>query len=120
MDVITGYISAHPSVLVIGVILIAILLITFMFKSLIKLFLILLFVVLAASGYYYFTDPGKMPEKVKDSVELMKAGVQELKDKSKSFVTDSKELFKKTKEAPGNLNKLLKDSDKETEKEYGK
>jgi hypothetical protein len=120
MDVITGYISAHPSVLVLGVILIAILLITFMFKSLIKLFLVLLFVVLAASGYYYFTDPGKVPDKVKDSVGLMKAGVQELEDKSKSFVTDSKELFKKTKEAPGNLNKLLKDSDKETEKEYKK
>jgi apolipoprotein N-acyltransferase len=120
MDVITGYISAHPSVLVIGVILIVILLITFIFKSLIKLVLIMLFVLLAASGYYYFTDPAKMPEKVKDSVELMKAGVQELSDKSKSFVTDSKELFKKTKEAPGSLNKLLKDTDKQTEKEYGK
>jgi uncharacterized membrane protein YgaE (UPF0421/DUF939 family) len=120
MDIITGYISAHPSVLVIGVILIVILLMTFMFKSLIKLFLILLFVVLAVSGYYYFTDPDKMPEKVKDTVQLMKAGVHELADKSKSFVTDSKELYKKTKEAPGNLNKLLKDSDKEAEKEYGK
>jgi len=120
MDVITGYISAHPSVLVIGVILIIILLMTFIFKSLIKLVLVMLFVLLAAFGYYYFTDPAKMPEKVKDSVEIMKAGVQELKDKSKSFVTDSKELFKKTKEAPGNLNKLLKDSNKEAEKEYGK
>jgi apolipoprotein N-acyltransferase len=120
MDVITGYISAHPSVLVIGVILIIILLMTFIFKSLIKLVLVMLFVLLAAFGYYYFTDPAKMPEKVKDSVEIMKAGVQELKDKSKSFVTDSKELFKKTKEATGNLNKLLKDSNKEAEKEYGK
>jgi len=61
MDVITGYISAHPSVLVIGVILIIILLMTFIFKSLIKLVLVMLFVLLAAFGYYYFTDPAKMP-----------------------------------------------------------
>jgi cell shape-determining protein MreC len=120
MDVITGYISAHPSVLVVCVILIIIILMTFIFKSLIKLVLIMLFVLLAASGYYYFTDPAKMPEKVKESVETMKAGVHELADKSKSFYKDSKELYKKTKEVPGDVNKLIKDSDKETEKEYEK
>ncbi|HUN56333.1 MAG TPA: hypothetical protein VMU29_14365 [Smithella sp.] len=119
MDVITGYITAHPSIFVLGVVLIVILLVTFLFKSLIKLVLVMLFVLLAASGYYYFTDPAKMPDKVKDSVELFKAGVQELGDKSRSFVTDSKDLFKKTKEAPGNVNKLLKESKSETEKEYG-
>jgi hypothetical protein len=82
--------------------------------------LITLFILLAAFGYYYFKDPGTMPDKVKESVETVKAGINELTDKSKSFYRDSKDLFKKTKEAPGDVNKLLKDSNKETEKEYSK
>jgi hypothetical protein len=48
------------------------------------------------------------------------SGINELTDKSKSFYKDSKDLYKKTKEAPGDVNKLLKDSNKETEKEYSK
>ncbi len=80
--------------------------------------LIILFIVLAAFGYYYFKDPSTMPEKVKESIETMRSGINEIKDKSKSFYKDSKDLYKKTKEAPGDVNKLLKDSEKETEKEY--
>jgi hypothetical protein len=120
MDTIISYISAHPAVLVISVILIIILLLHFIFKSLIKLVLVMLFIVLAAFGYYSFTDPAKMPEKVKESVEMMKSGINEIADKSKSFFTDSKDLFKKTKNAPGDVNKLLKASDKEVEKDLKK
>ena len=107
MDAITGYFSTHPAVLVIGIIFIIILLLTSFFKNLIKLMLIMLFVLLAAFGYYYFKDPGTMPEKIKESVETMKAGINELTDKSKNFYKDSKDLYKKTKEAPGDVNKLL-------------
>jgi hypothetical protein len=41
-------------------------------------------------------------------------------DKSKNFVKDSKELFKKSKEMPGEVDKLLKNSNKEVDKEYKK
>jgi hypothetical protein len=37
-------------------------------------------------------------------------------DKSKSFRKDSKELLNKTKEVPGDVNKLLKETDKELKK----
>jgi uncharacterized protein YoxC len=78
--------------------------------------LILLFVLLAASGYYYFKDPDKMPEKIEKSINMMKSGINEIVDKSKSFRKDSKELLNKTKEVPGDVNKLLKETDKELKK----
>ena len=116
MDAITGYISAHPSALVVIVIFIIILILHFIFKNLIRLLLILLLILLAASGYYYFKDPNKMPEKIDKSIDMMKSGINEIVDTSKSFFKDSKDLYKKSKEMPGDVNKLLKNSDKELKK----
>jgi len=120
MDAITGYISAHPAVLVIIVIFVIILILHFIFKNLIRMALILVFILLAASGYYYFKDPDKMPEKIEKSIEMMKAGINEIIDTSKGFRKDSKELLKKSGEIPGDVNKLIKDSDKEVDKEIKK
>ena len=116
MDAITGYISAHPSALVVIVIFIIILILHFIFKNLIRLLLILLLILLAASGYYYFKDPNKMPEKIEKSIDAMKSGINEIVDKSKSFSKDTKKLFKESKEMPGEVGKLLKNSDKELKK----
>ena len=113
MDAITGYISAHPAVLVIIVIFIIVLILHFIFKNLIRLALIMLFILLAAFGYYYFKDPDKMPEKIEKSINMMKSGINEIVDTSKNFRKDTKELFKESKEMPGEVNKLLKDTDKE-------
>ena len=120
MDAITGYISAHPGVLIMIVVFIIILILHFVFKSLFKLALILLIVLLAASGYYYFKDPDKMPEKIEKSIDMMKSGFNEIVDKSKGFFKDTNELYKKGKEVPGDVNKLLKDSDKDVDKEFKK
>jgi hypothetical protein len=46
----------------------------------------------------------------------MKSGTTEVVNKSKSFYKDSKELINKTKELPGDVNKLLKGSEDEKEK----
>lgn len=120
MDAITGYISVHPAVLVIIVIFIIILILHFIFTNLIRLALIMLFVLLAASGYYYFKDPDKMPEKIEKSINMMKSGINEIVDTTKSFRKDTKKLFKESKEVPGDVNKLLKDSDKSADKEFKK
>jgi hypothetical protein len=117
MDAITGYISAHPAVLVIGLVIIVVLFLQFTFKSLIKLVLIMLFILLAAFGYYYFKDPGAMPKNIMESIE---SGINGFSDRSKTFLKDSKDLYKKGKEAPGDVNKLLKDSDKELDKDLKK
>jgi hypothetical protein len=120
MDAITGYLSAHPAVLVIIVIFLIMLILHFIFKSLIKMALIMLFVLLAASGYYYFKDPDNMPEKIVKSINLMKAGINEIVDKSKNFSKDSKRLFKESKEMPGEVGKLLRDANKQVDKEVKK
>lgn len=116
MDAITGYMSAHPVVLVICVVLVVILFLQFTFKSLLKLILIMVFILLVAFGYYYFKDPSSVPEKVKTSVEAVEAGINGLSDKGKGFYKDSKELYKKGKEAPKDINNLLKNSEKELDK----
>jgi len=82
--------------------------------------LIILFLLLAAFGYYYFQDPDKMTEKIEKSINMMKSGINEIVDTSKNFRKDSKELFKESKEVPGDVNKLLKDSDKSADKEFKK
>ena len=120
MDAINGYLSAHPAVFVIIVIFLIVLILHFIFKNLIRLVLILLFILLAASGYYYFKDPDKMPEKIEKSINIMKAGINEIVDKSKNFRKDSRELYKKSKEIPGEINKLLKETDKKVDKEFKK
>ena len=116
MDTITGFISTHPAMFVLGVIIAVMLLLNFIFKSLVKLVIVMLFIVLAAFGYYHFHDPNTMPEIVKVSFETMQSGFDDLKDKSKSFFKDSGDLFKKAKDAPGNVNKLLDFSDKDSKK----
>jgi|WetSurMetagenome_2_1015567.scaffolds.fasta_scaffold1224073_2 hypothetical protein len=120
MDEIFSYLSAHPAVFIISIILIILLLLNFFFKNLIKLVLIMLIILLTAFGYYYFKDPSAVPEKISQSVETMKSGVNELGDKSKTFFTDSKDLYKRTKESPGSVDKLLDGSKKELDKEFKK
>ncbi|ESP62853.1 hypothetical protein SMITH_587 [Smithella sp. ME-1] len=116
MDAITGYISAHPGVLVMIVVFIIILIVHFIFKSLIKSALIFLLFLLAVSGYYYLKDPDKMPEKIDQSINLLKSGVIEIVDKSKGFFKDTKELYKESKDVPGDFNKMLKESDQKAGK----
>ena len=116
MDAMTGYLSAHPAVLVIGVIFIIVLILHFIFKNLIKLVLIIFFVLLVAFGHDYFKDPATISKIIKESVEMGKSIISDVADKSKSIYKDSKELYKKGKEAPSDINKLLKDSSKEADK----
>jgi glucan phosphoethanolaminetransferase (alkaline phosphatase superfamily) len=116
MDTITGYLSAHPAMFKFIVIFALIIISFFIFKQFLKLSLFLLLVVLVIAGYYYFQDPNKMPERVKKSIDTMKSGTTEVVNKSKSFYKDSKELINKTKELPGDVNKLLKGSEDEKEK----
>lgn len=116
MDTITEYLSAHPAMFKFIVIFALIIILYFIFKQFLKLSLFLLLVVLVIAGYYYFQDPNKMPERVKKSIDTMMSGTTEVVNKSKSFYKDSKELINKTKELPGDVNKLLKGSEDEKEK----
>jgi len=91
------YLSAHPAILTVLVIFAVVIILYFIFKQFIKLALVMLIIVIAAACYYYFQDPHKMSEKVVE--------------KSKSFYKDSKALIDKTKEMPGDINKLFKSAE---------
>jgi len=120
MDVITGYISTHPAVVVIGAILIILLFLHVIFKNLLKLIFITALLLIVAFGYYYVQHPAETKAKVEESFHMVESGLNDIKDKSKSFYKDGKDLYKKTKEAPGGVSKLLDASEKEVEKEVGK
>ncbi|MGB5219082.1 MAG: hypothetical protein WBN66_12375 [Smithella sp.] len=119
METITGYLSAHPTALVIGVSIIILFVLIFTVKSALKLLLGLLILAVVAYGYFYLKDPAHMP-KPQESVEIMKSGIDQIKDKSKSFVKDSKDLYKKTKTAPKDVGRMLESSRKEVDREFQK
>lgn len=112
----TGYISAHPAVLIVGVIVVILIILNFAIKSIVKLVLITLFVILAVSGYSFLKAPGTSTGIVDESAQLIESGIEGFKEKSKSFFSDSKDLYKKSKAAPGEVNRMLDNSKKETEK----
>lgn len=107
MDTIAEYISSHPAVLTIIVIFVVIIILHFIFKQFIKLALVILLIVMAVVGFYYIQDP----DKIKKTIDTIGAGVDEAKEKGKSFFKDSKNLIDKAKDVPGDVNRLLKNSD---------
>jgi peptidoglycan hydrolase CwlO-like protein len=110
MDAITGYIAEHPAVLIMIMVFVIIFILYFVFKKLVKLTLLVLFILLAVAGYYYFKDPNKALGKIKNTVDAVNAGINEVVDKSKNLYKDTKALYEKSKEVPGDIGKLLKDS----------
>jgi hypothetical protein len=117
MDAITSYISVHPIALVIGVVLIIVLFLHFTLKSLVKLVLIILFIFLAVFGYYHFKEKDTMIDETTGSKEMVQSAIDDVRDKSKSFSRDMKDLYRKSKAAPKEVDKLLDASDKQMDKE---
>ena len=112
----TEYLTAHPAIITFIVIFVIIFILYFIFKQFIKLAAILLVICLVVAGVFYFQNPDKTTERIKLTADTLKSGTTEIVDKSKSFFKDAKELFRKTKEVPGDLNKLLRNADDEQKK----
>ncbi len=106
MEAIIGFITEHPSVLIMVIVFFLILFLYFIFKRLIKFIFVVLVILLLGGGYFFIKDPNN----IKKSIDTVNAGIDELVDKSKNFYKDIKVLFEKGKEVPGDLNKMLKDS----------
>ena len=116
MDTITNYISAHPAVITLLVILVVIILIYFIVKKFIVLLIVTMFILMAAGGYHYFKEPDKTALRIKQSTDTLQAGMDEITNKCKNFYRDTKDLFTKGSKVPGDINKLLIDSDKKADK----
>lgn len=116
MDTFTYYLSSHPALTVTIVILGIIMILHTIFKSLFKLVLVALLILSATVAYYYHKDPTM----VEESVQTVKSEITGMVDKSKSIRADTKELYHKSKQIPGQINKMLKASDEEADESVPK
>jgi ABC-type bacteriocin/lantibiotic exporter with double-glycine peptidase domain len=102
MKSILEYISSHP-LAVMAAAFFALLTVYFIFKQLIKLALFIALIALAVGGYYYFKDPQKMPENIRQTIK-------DARDKSDKLVEKSKQAYKKTKDIYEKSKELTKEA----------
>ena len=124
MEGIVRYVAEHPLVAM-AVCFAALLLVYFLFKSLIKLALILILVAVLIGGYFYFQYPESRPANLKDAMEKVRVGAgkavdqgkdayekgKEWVDKGKTVldkgIDKGKDAIEKGKETAGDLGKIL-------------
>ena len=124
MEGIVRYVTEHPLVAM-AVCFVALLLVYFLFKRLIKLVLILILVAVVIGGYFYFQHPESRPANLKDALEKVRVGVgkavdqgkdayekgKEWVDKGKTVldkgIDKGKDAVEKGKETAGDLGKIL-------------
>ncbi|HDQ03691.1 MAG TPA: hypothetical protein ENN23_03845 [Deltaproteobacteria bacterium] len=106
MNAVSGFISEHPAVLIMVIAFILIILLYFVFKKLIQVILVILLVVFAVGGFFFIKDP----ENIRKTVDTLSAGMSDISEKSKNMYTDLKDIFKKGKKVPGEINRMLDDS----------
>lgn len=112
MEALSSFVASSPIISIVILVFIIAFILFITFKSLAKFVMILFIIFLVGLGYNYYKDP----EKLRDSCISMLSGVMDLSEKRKSFVEDSQDVFNKTKEAPGQVNKLLDSSRRELNK----
>ncbi len=120
MDAITDFISAHPAIFGMGIALIILLFLHFTFKSMVKIFLIILIIILVIFGFYSFKDKDTMNDEINGSTKMTQSFIDDIKFKMSHMIDDMKDLYRKSKAAPKEVNKLLDSSDKQLDKDLKK
>lgn len=85
----------------------------FLFKSLIKIGLIVLIIVIAIGGYFYFQHPGAAPVSMEDAFNKAKTGFGKVVEKGQDAWGKGKELIGEGKDVYEKGEKTIKNS-KET------
>lgn len=116
MESFTSYFSTNPAAFTLLTIFVVIMILYFIIKKFIKLTIVLLFIILLVGGVYLFKDPATMPGKIKQSIETLKSGGEQIGEKFSNFWKDTKDLAGKAKKVPGDLNKMLDASKKDADK----
>ncbi len=119
MDFISNFASAHSTAFAIGIVLLILIIMNFILKSMGKLLMALIIIALIAFGYFYLKNPSNIPKPASESVEFFKSGASQIKDRSKNFVKDSKNLYDQSKSAK-DVGKMLDSSKKELDRELKK
>jgi hypothetical protein len=97
MEGIVRAVSENPLVAM-AVCFAVLLIVYFLFKSLIKLALIMIIIAVAIGGYFYFQHPQSRPANLKDAVEKARIGAGKAVDQGKEAYQKGKELVVKGKE----------------------
>jgi len=114
MDSFLNNLSSHqPSLTVVAII--ALLIVYFLFKKLVKMALIFTLILLAVGGYLYTKDPKKISESIKQTVEKVKLDPGKLMEKGKNAYRDGKDLFERGKKLPGQIDRLITGKEKKEE-----
>jgi hypothetical protein len=98
MEGIVRAVTDHPLVAM-AVCFAVLLILYFLFTSLIKLALILIIVAVAIGGYFYFRYPECRPTDFKDAVQKVRTGVCKAVDRGTEAYEKGKEMLDKGKEA---------------------
>ena len=113
MEEMVRAVSEHP-LIAIAVIFSVLLILYFVFKSLVKLLLIVAIIAVAVGGYSYFKHPENRPANLKEAVQKVRAGTEhavetgkEALEKGRELVGKGKEVLEKGKEAVGTGKSVL-------------
>ncbi|MHB8908170.1 MAG: hypothetical protein ACYDAA_04745 [Syntrophales bacterium] len=98
MQAFVRILSEDPLV-AIAVCFVALLILYFLFKSLIKLALIVIIIVVAIGGYSYFREPRSKPANLKEALEKARIETGRAIEKGKEAVEKGREMVGKGKEA---------------------
>ncbi len=116
MEAISDYFASNPAAFTLLAIFIVVMILYSIAKKMIKFAIVVVFLVLLFGGIYLFKDPAGMPGKIKNSVETLKAGGGQIKDKFTNLWEDTKDLAGKAKKVPGDINKMLDTSNEQAGK----
>jgi len=106
MEGIVRTLSDDPLV-AIAVGLAALLIVYFLFKSLIKLALILILIATVICGYFYFQYPESRPASIKDAVEKARMGAGKAVDRGKEVYEKGREMVEQGKATYGKGKELV-------------
>jgi|LAHU01.1.fsa_nt_gb hypothetical protein len=120
MDSVSSFFSANPAAFTLLAVFVVVMILFFILKKLVKLAVVVAFVILLAGGVYLFKDPGSVSVKVRHATEILKEGKDQIGETFSSLFEDTKSLGGKLTKVPGDLNKMLKTAEEDTEKEYKK
>ena len=98
MENFIDYLSTHPVALIILAAL-AVLVLFFIFKKLLKLALVFALIVVALCGYYYYKAPEEFPESVKSTISDIKSTAEKMVGKGKTLTKKLDKAVERVKKA---------------------
>ncbi|MDI9569179.1 MAG: hypothetical protein QM278_00370 [Pseudomonadota bacterium] len=106
METIWSAIHTHQFA-VVAIIVVALIVIYFLFKNLIKLALLFLLIMVLTGGYFYLTAPKKSPEDLSRAIEQTQKHTAAIIDKSKAVYGKGREAVERGKELTDRVGKAI-------------